>query len=109
MDDRNTSAEERTERTDPPAMAPEEALRLAAVEQLKKRRDLGTHLLVFVLTNAALVGIWAIATPDSFFWPVIPLLLWGIGLAMNVWDVYLAGDPSEASITRQMNRLRKRT
>lgn len=106
MDDRNTSAEERT---DPPAIAAEEELRLAAVKRLKKRRDLAGHFLVYVLVNGALAGIWAILTPDSFFWPLIVLLLWGIGLVMNVWDVYLAGEPSEASITRQMNRLRKRS
>lgn len=106
MDDLSPSTEKRA---DPPAIAPEEQLRLTAVKRLKKRRDLAAHLLVFVLANAALVGIWAIATPDSFFWPAIPLLLWGIGLVMNVWDVYLTGDPSEAKIARQMDRLRRRT
>ena len=106
MDDRNTSAEERTQ---PPAITSEEKLRLAAVKRLKKRRDLAGHLLAYVLVNGAFVGIWAILTPGSFFWPVIVLLLWGIGLVMNVWDVYVADDPSEASITRQMNRLRKRS
>ena len=79
----------------------EEALRSRAIAVLKKRRDFRAHLLV----NAALVVVWATATPDAFFWPVFPLAFWGIGVVMNAWDAYLAGDFSEDKIQRQMHRL----
>jgi hypothetical protein len=84
---------------------PEEALRSRAIEVLKKRRDFRAHLLIYLLVNAALVVVWATATPDAFFWPVFPLAFWGIGVVMNAWDAYLAGDFSEDKIQRQMHRL----
>lgn len=83
----------------------EEALRSRAIAVLKKRRDFRAHLLVYLLVNAALVVVWATATPDAFFWPVFPLAFWGIGVVMNAWDAYLAGDFSEDKIQRQMHRL----
>ena len=44
---------------------------------------------------ASLIGIWALASRDTFFWPIFPLVFWGIGVVMNAWDAYLAGDFSE--------------
>jgi eukaryotic-like serine/threonine-protein kinase len=39
-----------------------------------------THLTVYVLVNVLLIGIWA-ASGGGYFWPVWPILGWGIGLA----------------------------
>jgi len=36
-------------------------------------------------------GIWLAITPGGFYWPMFPLLGWGIGLAFHVWDVYAPG------------------
>jgi class 3 adenylate cyclase len=38
------------------------------------------HLTLYVLVNAMLIGIWA-ASGGGYFWPIWPLLGWGIGLA----------------------------
>ena len=71
----------------PLAPAPDE-LREAAVQRLRKKRDLQAHVLAYVMVNLLLNGIWFITTPGGFYWPIIPLLGWGIGMVFNVWDVY---------------------
>jgi len=83
-------------------------LRERAVKRLKKRRDFHAHLLVYVLVNAFLVLIWAVTTPGGFFWPVFPLVGWGIGVVMNGWDVYVAEDFDEEQIDREVERLEHR-
>ena len=55
----------------------ENPLRLQAIAVLKKQRDFRSHLLVYLLMNAAFVTIWATTTPDIFFWPMLPLALLG--------------------------------
>jgi hypothetical protein len=84
-----------------------DALRDQAVARLRKKRDFGMHAVVYVMVNALLVAIWAITGAD-FFWPVFPILGWGIGLAANAYDVYGRKPISEAEIEQEMSRLRDR-
>ena len=88
---------------------PESAeLRAQAVKQLKKKSDFRTHVLIYVLVNAFLVVIWAV-TSAGFFWPVFPMVGWGIAVVANAWDVYGGGDvPTESQINREMERLNRR-
>jgi hypothetical protein len=79
-------------------------LRDAAVKQLRKKRDLQAHILAYVMVNLLINGVWLLTTPGGFYWPILPLLGWGIGLAFNIWDVY-APTPTETQIQREMNRL----
>ncbi len=83
-------------------------LRDRAVKNLKKRRDFHAHLLVYVLVNAFFVVIWAVTMPGGFFWPLFPLVGWGIGVAMNAWDVYRGGEPAEDQVRAEMDRLQNR-
>ena len=83
-------------------------LRERAIRHLKKRRDFHAHLLVYVLVNAAIVAIWAVATPGGFFWPIFPIVFWGIGVVMNAWDVYRNDDFGEVEVRREMERLDRR-
>ena len=41
-----------------------------------------THLAVYVVVNVMLVGIWA-ASGGGYFWPVWPILGWGIGVGCH--------------------------
>jgi hypothetical protein len=41
------------------------------------------HARVFVLVNAFLIAIWAITSGFGYFWPVWPLLGWGLGLGVH--------------------------
>jgi len=89
-----------------PAGAPD--LRAEAVARLRKRRDFGSHLLAYVLVNLFLNGIWWATTPGGFYWPIIPMLGWGIGLVFHAWDVYVGSAPSEEAIRHEMDRLSRR-
>jgi hypothetical protein len=83
----------------------EQDLREQAVQSLKKKRDFRTHVFIYVAVNAMLVVIWAV-TGAGFFWPVFPILGWGIGVAANAWDVYARGPLTEDEIRREAERLR---
>ncbi len=85
----------------------EQVLRDRAVRQLKKRRDFYGHLLVYLLVNAFLVVIWAMTDIHGFFWPVFPIVGWGIAVVLNAWDVYTRHEISEAEIRHEMDRLAK--
>jgi uncharacterized membrane protein len=83
----------------------EQELRKLAVSRLKKKRDFRTHVVIYVIVNAMLVGIWAVTGAD-FFWPIFPILGWGIGLAANAWDVYGRKPITEDEVQRETERLR---
>jgi hypothetical protein len=82
----------------------EQAAHDQAVAQLKKRRDFHGHLLVYVLVNGFLVVIWAVVGAHAFFWPIFPIVGWGIGVVMNAWDVYWRHPITEQDIQREMER-----
>jgi fatty acid desaturase len=83
----------------------EQDLREEAVLRLKKRRDFRSHIFIYVAVNAVLVIVWAV-TGAGFFWPIFPILGWGIGVAANAWDVYGRKPISEDEIRRETERLR---
>jgi hypothetical protein len=84
----------------------EEELREQAVQRLKKKRDFRSHIFMYVAVNLFLVGIWAVTGTDNFFWPIFPILGWGIGVAANAWDVYGRKPITEDEIRREADRLR---
>jgi hypothetical protein len=89
------------------AATTEQGKRELALKRLKKRRDFAAHLLMYIMVNSFLVVIWAI-TGAGFFWPVFPIVGWGIGVVMNAWDVWRGDYFSEEAIAREMERLDRR-
>jgi hypothetical protein len=85
----------------------DEELREMAIKRLKKRRDFSGHLLVYVLVNAFLVVIWAVTNVHGFFWPVFPIVGWGIGVVMNAWDAFRYEEFGEERIRREVERLQR--
>jgi hypothetical protein len=83
----------------------EAELREQAIRSLRKKRDFRTHVVMYVLVNALLVGIWAI-TGAGYFWPAWVLAGWGIAVIANAWEVYGRKPISEAEIARESERLR---
>jgi len=79
-------------------------LRDRALERLKKKHEFVAHLFAYLLVNGFLVAIWAVTDFGGFFWPIFPILGWGIGLFFHGWDVY-SGPPSEERIRHEMDRL----
>jgi 2TM domain-containing protein len=87
---------------------PGENLRDRALKRLKKRRDLGAHALVYVLVNLFIVVIWLVADRGGFFWPIFPMGGWGIGLAMNAYDVFRSETFAEEQVQLEIKRLDRR-
>ena len=85
-----------------------QTLRSEALSRIKKKRDFWTHAFIYVLVNSMLVGVWAITGTDNLFWPIFPILGWGIGLAANAWDVFMRKPITEDEIRREEQRLRER-
>ena len=85
----------------------DQELRDRAIRRLKKKHDFHGHLLVYGMVNTFIVAIWAV-TGSGFFWPIFPMVGWGIGVVMNAWDVYWRRDITEEDIQREIGREDKR-
>jgi Domain of unknown function (DUF1707)/2TM domain len=46
------------------------------------------HLFTYLWVNGLLVVIWALTNFRGYFWPVWPMLGWGIGLASHAFSAY---------------------
>lgn len=68
-----------------------------AIGRVRAKRAFWVHLSVYILVNAFLVVVWA-ASSAGYFWPVWPMLGWGIGVAAHALSVFLA--PTEVSEER---------
>ncbi len=77
--------------------------REAAKQRLKAKREFKNHVAAYVIVNALLVGIWA-STGAGYFWPIWPILGWGVGLAFNFWAAYVQKPITEDDIRREMER-----
>jgi class 3 adenylate cyclase len=69
------------------------------------RQSVKIHLTFYLLVNVLLIGIWA-ASGGGYFWPVWPILGWGIGVACHAAPL-LAGVGSRQS-QRSEARARQR-
>ncbi len=83
----------------------EDQLRDRAIARLKKKSDFRADLLAYLLINSFLVAIWAF-TGAHFFWPIFPLLGWGIGVVFHARDAYWRDTISEDQIRREMQRMK---
>jgi hypothetical protein len=91
------------------APASDVELRDLAFRRLKKRQDFRAHIVVYIVVNAFLWALWAVLSLTSgwsFPWPIFPTLGWGIGVALNAWDVYGRKDITAADVGREMDKLR---
>lgn len=78
--------------------------REAALERVRAKRDFRNHVAVYVIVNLMLVVIWALSTSPGYFWPVWPMLGWGVGLAIHGWKTFLEKPISEEEIRREMEK-----
>ncbi len=74
-----------------------EEQRQRAVRRIRAKRGFRVHFAVYLAVNALLVLIWAM-TSTTYFWPVWPMLGWGIGVVAHAVSVYVR--PSEISETQ---------
>ena len=84
----------------------EQALWELAVKRLKAKQEFRGHAVIYVLVNTFLVALWAI-TGAGFFWPIFPILGWGIGLGAHAWSTFGPSVATREQIEREMERLRR--
>jgi hypothetical protein len=85
----------------------DEELRKRALARLRRKAEFRSHLLAYVLVNMGLIVIWALTSRD-YFWPIWPILGWGIGIGFHAWETFgtPSRGPSEDQIQREIDRLR---
>jgi hypothetical protein len=55
----------------------------------KKRAAFKRSFSLYVFVNAFLIGVWYFSSgPQSYFWPVWPMLGWGVGLLLQYLGAY---------------------
>ena len=73
-----------------------------AVRRIRAKRGFLTHFAVYLAVNVLLVLIWAMTSATSF-WPIWPMLGWGIGVVAHAVSVYFVpSEISEAQIDREL-------
>lgn len=82
-----------------------EQLRKQAIERLEARSGFWSHLAAYTLVSAVLVLAWFMVTDGGLFWPVFPMLGWGIGLFFHAVETFRR-PYSEDRIRREIDRLR---
>ena len=73
-----------------------------AIKRIRAKRDFWIHFGVYLAVNAFLVVVWAV-TYTGYFWPIWPILGWGIGIVAHALSVFV-GPPeiSEERIQREI-------
>jgi hypothetical protein len=73
--------------------------------RLIRKRKFHGDVVVYVLVNAFLIGIWAF-NGFGAFWPGWVLAGWGVLLVLDGWDAYYRHDVTEEEIQREMQKPR---
>jgi adenylate cyclase len=74
-----------------------------AIERIEAKRAFGRHATVYAAVNLLLIAVWAL-TGRRYFWPIWPILGWGVGLAINYWTVFFRRPISEDEIRREIEK-----
>jgi type III secretory pathway component EscR len=94
----------------------EERRELARRWRIQEQRAFKINLVIYLGVNAMLVVIWTVLTvagvrmivqplPQGFFYPIIPIVVWGIFVAINGYTAYRGHSYSEVQIEREMKHL----
>jgi class 3 adenylate cyclase len=75
----------------------------AAIKRIQAKRAFGRHATTYVAVNLLLIAIWAL-TDRSYFWPIWPILGWGLGLGLHAWGAYFQRPISEDEIRREIEK-----
>jgi len=80
--------------------------REAARKRLEERRGFVPHLIVYLVVNAGLALVWMLTGSNGFFWPIFPVLFWGVGIVLHGWNAYISRPITEADVDHELDRLR---
>jgi hypothetical protein len=101
----------------------DEKLMKEAKKRVAAKLSVKIHALTYVCVNAFLVVMYFVTgslqaevrlhfglSDSNIFWPLFPMLGWGLGLAMHgiaVWS-YLSGKSNEAAVQAEYQRLKEK-
>ncbi len=92
----------------PPAAATDPAtdpeLRAAALTRLEEVKAFKIHLTVYAAVIGFLVAVWLV-TGGGYFWPIWPMLGWGLGLGLHAASLRWEREPTEEEISEQARRI----
>ena len=71
--------------------------------QIQRWRDFGSQVLAYGIGNVVFIVIWAIQG-RGFFWPMYPLLVWGLGLSVQHFTVVIRGQITDEEVRRSLSR-----
>ncbi|GAB95611.1 hypothetical protein BJY21_000841 [Kineosphaera limosa] len=78
-------------------------LRKCAMERLEAGANFKRHLSSYVVMSGMLVAVWLFSGAE-YFWPMWPMLGWGIALAWHAVSLRNCG-PTEAQISAEAAKL----
>ena len=84
-------------------MEEDKTKREAAIKRLEAKQGFNIHLILYVAVNLLLVFIWAVSG-FGYFWPIWPILGWGIAVALHGWMIYFQRPITEEDIRKEMDR-----
>ncbi len=83
-------------------------LRRLAIRRADMKLAFRSHLMAYVVVNAGLVAIYVMTSFGDYFWPIWPMLGWGIGLGTHAVSVYMNGENiRDRLIEEELEKLRK--
>jgi hypothetical protein len=74
-----------------------------AALQIQRWRDFGSQVFAYGIGSIVFIVIWA-AQGRGFFWPIYPLLIWGLGLSFQHFNVVIHGQITDEDVRRTLNR-----
>ncbi|HEY7596178.1 MAG TPA: 2TM domain-containing protein [Actinophytocola sp.] len=80
--------------------------RAAARKRLEERRGFIPHFIVYLVVNTGFVLVWTMTGPDGFFWPIIPILFWGVGIVLHAWNAFFSRPITDADVNEELERMR---
>ena len=83
-------------------------LRRLAIRRADMKLAFRSHMMAYVVVNAGLVAIYVMTSFGDYFWPIWPMLGWGIGLGTHAVSVYTNGENvRDRLIEEELETLRK--
>ena len=83
-------------------------LRRLAIRRADMKLAFRSHMMAYVVVNAGLVAIYVMTSFGDYFWPIWPMLGWGIGLGTHAVSVYTNGENVRGRlIEEELEKLRK--
>jgi 2TM domain len=74
-----------------------------AALQIQRWRDFGSQVFAYAIGNSVFIIIWATQS-KGVFWPIYPLLVWGLGLSVQHFNVVIRGQITDEDVRRKLTR-----